>query len=140
MSYQNPRAFHLRNYYLACSMSAYSSVNSARLSVAARSHATASSGLTRISAQAAKPVPDSATLPVSLQTRASLSSQLCEFLEANVTLDEYGFTDKVCRKCGSRLSLEELIALCVPLAGKEVDVASVKIDEGAMICLNCYAE
>lgn len=124
-------------------MSEYSSVNSARLSVAARSHATASSGLTRISMQgvlAAKPSHDIATLPVSLQTRASLSSQLCEFLEANVTLDEYGFTDKVCRKCGNRLSLEELIALCVPLVGKEVEVASVKIDEGAMICLNCYAE
>ena len=122
-------------------MSTYSSVNSARLSVAARSHATASSGLTRISMQAAaKPVLDSATLPVSLQTRASLSSQLCEFLEANVTLDEYGFTDKVCKKCGNRLSLEELIALCVPLVGKEVEVATIKIEEGAMICLNCYAE
>ncbi len=122
-------------------MSTYSSVNSARLSVAARSHATASSGLTRISMQAAaKPLLDSATLAVSLQTRASLSSQLCEFLEANVTLDEYGFTDKVCKKCGNRLSLEELIALCVPLVGKEVEVASIRIEEGAMICLNCYAE
>jgi hypothetical protein len=89
---------------------------------------------------AAKPLLDSATLAISLQTRASLSSQLCEFLEANVTLDEYGFTDKVCKKCGNRLSLEELIALCVPLVGKEVDVASIRIEEGAMICLNCYAE
>ena len=111
--------------------------------MAARSRVSGSSGITRISVQdalAAKQPGENATAPVSVQTRTSLSSQLCEFLEANIVLDEYGFTDKPCRQCGNRLSLEELIALCVPLAGKQTELKTVQIEDGAMICLNCYAE
>ena len=115
---------------------------------AAKSEAvgTASSGMTRISVRealnAAAQKLDFGSVRTSVKSRISLSSKLCEFLEANVVMDEYGFTDKACRKCGNRLSLEELLALCVPLAtqGTDTDLSQIKIEDNAMICLSCYAE
>lgn len=127
-------------------MSTYSSVATSRLNASllqAAAASSTSSGLSRVSVQeaitAAAQKLDRGSVRTSLQSRLSLNTQLCEFLEAHLVVDEYGFTDKVCKKCGNRLSLEEILALCVPLSG-EVDVEKLKIDDNILLCLSCYAE
>ena len=127
-------------------MSTYSSVATSRLNSTLLQAAIASSttsGLSRVSVQeaiaAAAQKLDRGSTRTSLQSRLSLSTKLCEFLEAHLVVDEYGFTDKTCKKCGNRLSLEEILALCVPLSG-EVDLDKLKIEDSTLICLSCYAE
>jgi hypothetical protein len=44
-----------------------------------------------------------------------------------VCIDEEGFTDKKCRKCRNRLSVEE------------VQVFAPMVKDLELLCLNCYA-
>lgn len=128
-------------------MSTYSSVATSRLNSsllkASGAASSATSGLSRVSVReaiaAAAQKLDTGSVRTSLQSRLSLSTKLCEFLEAHLVVDEYGFTDKACKKCGNHLSLEEILALCVPLSA-EIDLEKLKIEENSLICLNCYAE
>jgi ribosomal protein L40E len=58
-------------------------------------------------------------------------------------IDEYGFTNKSCRSCGNNLSIEEVIALSIPLdanGNPQCKVEDLNFEEMALICLNCYAE
>jgi hypothetical protein len=71
------------------------------------------------------------------------NSALTEALEELLQVDEYGITDKECRSCQTKLSLVEVLALCVPLNSDgaiAVEVSAINFDEANFICLNCYAE
>lgn len=71
------------------------------------------------------------------------NSALTEVLEELLQVDEYGITDKECRNCQEKLSLVEVLALCVPLNSEgavDCDISKIKFDEINFICLNCYAE
>lgn len=75
-------------------------------------------------------------------SRLSNDSRLTEVIDGLLLIDEYGFTDKVCSQCSQTMSLEEVLALCLPSSAKEdwaVEFAK-KIEEVPMICLSCYAE
>lgn len=125
----------------------YSSVATSRLNSsllkATGAALSTSSGQSRVSMQeainAAARKLDRGSVSTSIQSRLSLSTKLCQFLEEHLMVDEYGFTDKTCRKCSNRLSLEEILALCVPLGG-EIDLEKLRIEDGVLICLSCYAE
>ena len=45
----------------------------------------------------------------------SKHSNVTEFLENALTIDEYGYTELKCRNCGERLSFDEVLAFAVPL-------------------------
>jgi hypothetical protein len=46
---------------------------------------------------------------------SSVNSNITEFLEAKLMVDEYGYTDKTCRNCKDVLTLDEILAFCIPL-------------------------
>ena len=71
------------------------------------------------------------------------TSHLTELLQSKFIIDEYGFTNKECRNCLNHLSIEEIIALSIPLDSNGTPltkVEDVNFDEISMICLSCYAE
>jgi hypothetical protein len=83
------------------------------------------------------------SLKSSIVSRPGMNDEVLDWLEERVVMDEYGVTDKVCRNCSNKLSLEELIALTIPL-DKEgnplVELKDINLDEIPLICLDCYAK
>lgn len=122
-------------------MSEYSSVRTSRVqSIAAKSiisSCTASSRMSRVTSKISS-VPTSKITGIS-QATSHLTELLCEKL----VIDEYGFTEKTCRNCQNRLSIEEIIALAIPLDSNGVPqckIEDINFDELSLICLSCYAE
>jgi hypothetical protein len=81
-------------------MSQVSSVATSRVSAAIRSNTSS------------KPTHSKAS---TLRSRLSANTQLTQILEEQLCVDEYGFTDKTCKKCSMRLTIEEVMALVIPL-------------------------
>lgn len=122
-------------------MSEISSVRTSRVqSIAAKSIVSSyacSSKMSRVSSKSSS-VPGSKISALSKAT-----SHLTELLQQRITVDEYGFTDKTCRNCSSHLSIEEIIALSIPLDANGLPLCKIEeinFDEISYICLNCYAE
>lgn len=122
-------------------MSEFSSVRTSRVqSIAAKSIVSSnihSSRMSRVTSHASS-VPRSKITGMSQAT-----SHLTEQLEDKFFIDEYGFTDKVCRTCANQLSIDEIIALAIPLDSKGTPLCKIEeinFDEISMICLSCYAE
>lgn len=70
-------------------------------------------------------------------------SNITEFLENALTIDEYGYTDKDCRNCGEKLTFDEVLAFAVPLDSQgrsRVDLAKLDMNNLQCICLGCYAD
>lgn len=123
-------------------MSDYSSVRTSRVqSVAAKSIISAggfSSRMSRVSSKISS-VPSSKIA----SALSAATSHLTELLSSKMIIDEYGFTNKSCRSCGNVLSIEEVIALSIPLDANGNPLCKVEdmnFDEMSLICLNCYAE
>ena len=98
---------------------------------------TQQSRLTRISED------QKTSLKSSLMSRPGMNDEVLDWFEERVVMDEYGVTDKTCRNCNNKLSLEELIALTVPLdkdGSPLVDLKDINLDEISLICLDCYAK
>ena len=79
----------------------------------------------------------------SMVSRSSVSTCLTAVLEEKLCVDEYGYTKMTCKRCSSQLSIEEVMALVVPLnedftAKKEVE--NIDFDSIDYLCLNCYAD
>ena len=51
----------------------------------------------------------------SMLSRSSVNSSLTAVLEEKLCVDEYGYTDKLCKRCSTKLSIEEVMASVVPL-------------------------
>jgi hypothetical protein len=122
-------------------MSEYSSVRTSRVqSIAAKSvlsSAIHSSRMSRISSKASS-VPTSKITGVSQAT-----SHLTELLQSKLLIDEYGFTDKACKTCSNHLSIEEIVALTIPLDSNGTplcNIDDINFEEVNLICLSCYAE
>ena len=122
-------------------MSEFSSVRTSRVqSIAAKSIISShgpGSVMSRVSSKISS-VPSSKITGVSHAT-----SHLTELLSAKINIDEYGFTDKACRNCSNLLSIEEIIALTIPMDANGVPLCKVdeiNFDEISLICLSCYAE
>ena len=86
----------------------------------------------------------SSSLPGFKNTEVShATSQLIDIISSKISIDEYGFTNKTCRNCSSFLSVEEIIALAIPLdnQGKPLCIVEdINFEEISLICLSCYAE
>lgn len=133
-------------------MSDLSSVRTSRLNSARfQLHATKSnasvmtsvSTLSKASMASLKPSQISALSSLRSSHASKLSSHLTEVLENFLIIDEYGFTDKACRTCESRLSFEEVVALCIPMdsnGNATCNIEDINFDDVTLICLNCYAE
>lgn len=123
-------------------MSDFSSVRTSRVqSIAAKSILSVgvtSSRMSRVSSKISS-VPSS-------KISAALSqatSHLTELLSSKLLIDEYGFTNKACRSCSNNLSIEEVIALTIPLGPTGTPLCKIdeiNFDELSFICLSCYAE
>ena len=65
-------------------------------------------------------------------SRASVAStSLTAVLEEKLCVDEYGYTDKTCKRCSTKLSIEEVMASVCPLDeefGTKVDVEKIDFD------------
>ena len=122
-------------------MSEFSSVRTSRVqSIAAKSivssHA-CTSQMSRVSSKA------SSVAGSKITGFSKASSHLTELLQEKLFVDEYGFTDKTCRNCMNQLSIDEIIALAVPLDANGMPVCKIEeinFDEMTFICLSCYAE
>ena len=76
-------------------------------------------------------------------SRTSVNSGITAVLEEKLSCDEYGYTDKSCKRCSSKLSIEEVMALVVPLNEDfttKGDIEKIDFDNVDYLCLNCYAE
>ena len=123
-------------------MSEYSSVRTSRVqSIAAKSIISigpSSSRMSRVSSKVS-------SVPTSKITTAlsQATSHLTEILSTKLVIDEYGFTNKTCRSCSTNLSIEEVIALTIPLdtnGNPLCKIEDMNFDEISFICLSCYAE
>ena len=62
-------------------------------------------------------------------------------IEQALNIDEEGFTDKRCRSCGMRLSLDEISVFLMPKGGKGT-LSKPELEKALkkdIICLSCYA-
>ena len=78
-----------------------------------------------------------------IRTRLTSNTALTAILEEKLMVDEYGFTDKTCKRCRTRLSIEEVLALVVPLdenGNIHGDVSAIDFDNTEYVCLNCYTD
>lgn len=123
-------------------MSEFSSVRTSRVqSIAAKSILSVGAMSSRMSRVSSK----ISSVPSSKITAAlsQATSHLTEILSSKIQIDEYGFTNKVCRSCSNNLSIEEVIALSIPLdpTGNPLcKIDEMNFDEISFICLSCYAE